>query len=169
MATISRDIIIASQSKTNSPEYNMTFLEASGQTFKKGWVVAIIGGYVSDAYNLGTPPAQIFGIAAQDATGTQGTQINVYSAWQGNVFTANVVSTSSLTAYVSVQSDIGGLFGIVRDTPNNRIYLDASVRSVAAGARAFVYGVAQGTSIGDTDPRYLFGFLDNFVQDAGTS
>lgn len=171
MATDFDDIVLAVKSTSNAPPATITVAEAALQTFKKGWLVAIDGGYATNAYtNHGTPPTAIFGVAEEDAHNdtTAGTHsISIALAAFPNLFAANVKG-SALANYVGSQSDIGGLFGVQIDTPNNRIFLDASVRG-GANVRAFVYEIAQGTTIGDTNPRYVFSWLQNSVQFAGTS
>lgn len=179
MATVAKDIVIECQKRGGGTPDVVSFAEGASQTFKKGWVVWLVAGYVVDPAS--DTPSLILGVAAEDAhndavAGTH--QIGVYLALDTNVFSANVLQTG-LADHVLVQGDIGTQMGIQRDTTNNRIFLNASVIG-GANARVFTYELAQNQSatpnsasgpfgVGDTNVRLTFTFLEKFSQANTTS
>lgn len=91
------------------------FPEAATQSFLLGDVLALAtatdkGNQVALA---GADPAVIVGVAAEKASGTEGTMIPVRVADEEGEFQANVDATQVLDA-----DDIGDAFGIVRDATN---------------------------------------------------
>lgn len=177
--TAAKDIFLEVQKRGGGTPDIVAFAEGASQTFKKGWVVILVAGYVVDP---GTDtPSLILGIAAEDAhndsvAGTH--QIGVYLALDTNVFAGNVLQ-SSLADHTLVQGDIGTQMAIQRDTTNNRWYLNASTTG-GANCRVFTYEVAQNQSatpnsgsgpfgVGDTNVRLTFTFLEKFSQANTTS
>jgi len=171
--TVSDDIMLESASEANAPPFGLAFAEAASQTFLKGWLVNLVAGYVTAIAS--DTPGNILGLAEQDAHNLSASgsptnpdqSINVSLANATNIFSANVKG-ASLADHVLVQSDIGVTMGIQRDTTNNRIFLDASVKA-GSSCRVFTLRTAQNTDIGDTNGRVLFVFLPNFAQSMGTS
>lgn len=179
MGVVAKDITLEVQKRGGGTPDVVSFAEGATQTFKKGWPVVLVAGYVTDVAS--DTPALILGIAAEDAhndavAGTH--QIGVYLALDTNVFAANVLETS-LADHVLVQGDIGRQMGIQRDTSSNRLFLNSSVVG-GANARVFTYELAQNQSatpnsasgpfgVGDTNVRLTFTFLEKFSQANTTS
>lgn len=169
--TVSKDIIVAVQSETNSPPFSVTCGEAASQTFPKGWFVQNLGtGYVT-GISSDTPTA-ILGLANQDASNLASAtaqNISVDIANASTVFAANVLATSNAD-HVLDQSDLLTTMAIQRDTSQtpDMIFLNASTKS-GADCRVFTLRTAQGTDIGDTNGRVTFVILPNFAQSMGTS
>jgi len=170
--TVQDDIITDAASETNSQPFTITDAEAASQTFKKGWPVQAVAGYITGITS--DTPGNILGVVAEDfhnlaAAGVYGiTAQNVatYIANGTNIFAANV-KQASLADHVLVQADLLRVMGIQRDTSNNRVFLDSSV--VGANGRVFTLRPAQNTDIGDTNGRVLFLWLPKFAQSMGTS
>jgi len=170
--TVSDDILTDAASETNSQPFTVTWPEAATQTFKKGWVVQMVAGYLTGIAT--DTPGNVMGVVAEDmhnlaavgVYGVTGDSAATYIANGTNIFAGNV-KQASLANHVLVQADLGRVMGIQRDTANNRIFLDSSV--VGANARVFTLRPAQNTDIGDTNGRVLFLWLPNFAQSMGTS
>lgn len=99
------------------------FPEGASQTFIVGDVLALIltadkGDKVGKA---GADPAVIVGVAAEKASGTEGTKIAVWVADEEGEFQAHVQDTGALDA-----DDVGDAFGIVEDTTNKIWRVDRS-------------------------------------------
>ncbi len=169
--TVTKDIITASASETNSPEFSVTTGEAASQTFPNGWMVQNLGtGYVTGISS--DTPVAILGVAAQDAhnlAAAAATQVSVNIANGSTVFAANVLE-SGVADHVLAQSDLLTTMAIQRDTSStpNKIYLNASTKA-GANCRVFTLRTAQGTDIGDTNGRVEFVILPNFASSMGTS
>lgn len=179
MGTVAKDICLEVQKRGGGTPDIVSFAEGASQTFKKGWPVIMVAGYV-EGISTDTP-SLILGVAAEDAhnDSTAGTHmIGIYLALDTNIFSANVLGTS-LADHILVQGDIGRQMGIQRDTSNNRLFLDSSVVG-GSSARVFTYELAQNQSstpnsasgpfgIGDTNVRLTFSFLEKFSQANTTS
>ncbi len=179
MGTVAKDICLEVQKRGGGTPDVVSFAEGALQTFKKGWPVVLVAGYVTDVAS--DTPALILGVAAEDAhnDATAGThQIGVYLALDTNIFAANVLETS-LADHVLVQSDIGTQMAIQRDTTNNRLFLNASTKG-GANCRVFTYEIAQNQSaspnsasgpfgVGDTNVRLTFSWLERTSQANTTS
>lgn len=174
--TVADDICVANQSEANAPAFCVSWAEDALQTLKKGWPVFVTAlGFAKDVAS--DTPITIMGIAEEDAhnltvAGVANTSggpntLLVALANGTTIFSANVKSTS-LADRVLLQSDIGSLMGIQRDTTNNRLFLNASVKG-GASARVYTLAVTDGTEVGDTNGRVQFVFLPNFSQTMGTS
>lgn len=170
------DITLANQSTANAPPRTINFAEAATQTFKKGWPVFVDAlGFVRDVAS--DTPTIIMGIAEEDAhnltvAGVPNTSggpstCSVAITDGINIFTANVKSTSNADR-VLLQSDVGSLMAIQRDTTNFRMFLNASTKG-GANVRVYTLAVTDGTEIGDTNGRVQFVFLPNNSQTLGTS
>jgi hypothetical protein len=169
--TVSKDIMIASASESNSPPFSITTGEAASQTFPKGWLVSNPGtGYVTGITS--DTPISILGLVEQDmhnlAAATD-KQLSVSFANADTVFAANVLA-GSLADHVLDQSDLLTTMAIQRDTAStpNKIYLNSSVKA-GANCRVFTLRTAQNTDLGDTNGRVEFVFLPKFAQSLGTS
>lgn len=179
MGVVAKDICLEVQKRGGGTPDVVSFAEGATQTFKKGWPVILVAGYVVDPAT--DTPTLILGIAAEDAhnDATAGThQIGIYLALDTNVFAANVLQ-SGLADHVLVQGDIGTQMAIQRDTSNNRLFLNASTLG-GANCRVFTYELAQNQSstpnsasgpfgVGDTNVRLTFTFLEKFSQANTTS
>jgi hypothetical protein len=179
MATVADDIFLEVSKRGGGTPDVVSFVEAASQTFKKGWVVYLVAGYVTDVAS--DTPALILGTAAEDAhnDSVAGTHsIGVYLADDTNVFAGNC-KQSSLADHVLAQSDIGVQMAIQRDSTNNRWFLNASTKG-GANCRVFTYEIAQNQSstpnsasgpfgVGDTNVRLTFTFLTKFSQSDATS
>src|SRR5438067_1753625 len=120
MATVADDIFLDVQKRGGGTPDVISFAEAATQTFKKGWVVYLVNGLVTDVAS--DTPALILGVAAEDAhndTTAATHTIGVYLASDTNVFAGNCKQTS-LADHTLAQSDIGTQMAIQRDTTNNR-------------------------------------------------
>lgn len=170
MAVVSKDIIRQAQSLVGGTPSPYTFQEGATQTYVKGEIVFLSGGYCIEI--AGDTPSQLLGVAAQPAhnDAAAGTHVtSVFLAEQNNVFTGNLLE-NSLVDHVLVQADIGKYVAIQRDTTNSKVYLDVSPPNGGAGTRAVILAVDTRTSaIGDTNARVLFKFLPNFYQLGATS
>jgi hypothetical protein len=168
MAVISDDIVYERQSHHGGTPTPRTYPEAATQTFVKGEIGFMSAGYLKEI--AGDTPEAIIGVIAQAAhnDATAGTSsCSVFLASEGIVFEANV-KASGLANYVGLNSDVGRVMGIQRDTANSKVFLNASVVG-GANARVFVHGYARGSAAGDTNPRMLFEFLPTYIQNRATS
>lgn len=171
--TVADDIMFDAASETNSQPFTITFAEAASQTFKKGEVVYLAAGLVTEIAS--DTPANIIGIANQDAHNLSvagvpddpARSVSVTLAPQINIFAANV-KTTSLADHVLLVSDLGRVMGIQRDTTNSKVFLNAAVVGGANG-RVFTLRTAQNTDVGDTNGRVLFVWLPGFIQGETTS
>lgn len=170
MATITKDIIRQAQSLVGGTPAPYTFKEGATQTYVKGELVFLSGGYLTEI--AGDTPSQLLGVAAQPghddaAAGTH--EGSVFLAEDSNVFSGNLLA-GSLADYVIAQTDIGKYVQIQRDTTNSKVYLNVTAPNGGANVRAVVLAVDTRTSaIGDTNARVLFKFLPNFYQLGSTS
>lgn len=91
------------------------FREAASQSFKKGEVVINGGAGVEDEVKVASdnPTAAILGIAAEDASGTQGTKIAVYLARPSAEFLMRTIDADAVDF-----SDIGTARAVQKDTTN---------------------------------------------------
>jgi hypothetical protein len=103
--------------------------EMASQTFKRG--DPLIYSTVSDHQNevgiAGSDPVYIMGYAAEDASGTQGTDIGVYVADSHSEF-CGVVQSGGTLAY----TNLGVKYGLVADGTNHIWRVDLSETTAAA-------------------------------------
>ncbi len=172
--TVPDDVMLASASESGATQpFTITSPEAASQAFLKGWPVQFVGGYITGIAT--DTPVTVLGIVEQDfhnlsavgVYGVQSQQVAVAYANAINIFSANV-KTTSLADYVLLQSDLGRVMGIQRDTTNNKVFLNAAVAGGANG-RVFTLRPAQNTDVGDTNGRVLFIWLPLYSQSATTS
>lgn len=128
------------------------FPEAASQTFIVGDVLALAtaadkGNKVAKA---GADPAVIVGVAAEKASGTEGTKIPVWIADEEAEFVAHVAD-----AEVTDADDIGDKFGIMNDTTNKIWRVE---RAEVTNTRVIVTKILD--AIGDTNGRFVFKFLN---------
>jgi hypothetical protein len=172
MATIAKDIVLAVMTLHDGPPPLLHVLEANSQTFVKGEFCFRSAGYLTEI--AGDTPAQIYGVAAgpasNDATAQTDNDVEVpcFLADPTTLFEINMLETG-LADHVLVASDIGTAMAIQRDTANNKVHLNATIKGGGASVRMFVHRVARGSELGDTNARVLASFLPNFVQQLGTS
>lgn len=170
MATVTKDIIRFAQSTVGGTPAPYSFGEAATQSFVKGEIVFLSGGYVTEI--AGDTPAQILGVAAQAAhnDATAGTHVvSVFLAETTNIFVGNLLTTS-LGDYVVTAADVGKYVGIQRDTTNSKVYLNVAPPNGGANVRAVILRIDDRTSsVGDTNARVFFKFLPNNYQLGATS
>ncbi len=140
----------------NSP-MTMIYPEAAGtQAFKTGEFVYLVAGLVTE---IGSDPAIILGIAAQDAAGVVNTSIAVYIANEDNIFELNKCSNlggagTGATASATAAADVGKIFSIYRDTTLN--IANAGLNTATGGAeRLMCIGLSEKDVVGDTGGRLL--------------
>jgi len=172
MATISKQVVLAAMSLTDSPPPILHCLEANSQTFVKGEPVFRSAGYLTEIAS--DTPAQIYGVAAGPASNDAAAQTNntlecpVFLAQPDVLFEINMLETGGAD-HVLVASDIGVAMAIQRVTADSKFYLNASIKTGGTSVRMFVHRIARGSALGDTNARVLASFLPNFVQQLGTS
>jgi len=169
MATIADNIVLARMTFTEGEPPIFYVPEANSQSFVKGELVYIVGGYLTkvpaDAY------VSVYGVAAAPSANSASAQANgvmtpVELALETTVFEANMKQTG-LANHTSVAGDFGVVMAIQRDTVNNKMFLNAS--DVVTNPRVFVHGPGQGSVVGDVNPRALFTFLAKYTQFGATS
>lgn len=154
MATIALGIITPAKTISGNSPQTMMFPEAASQSFKRGEFVYLASGKVTEIAS--TTPAQILGVAAQDASGTTDTDIAVWLCNDDTLFEANVTSGGS-TAVTAV-THVGNLMGIYRDTSGNMTHLDSAITNTAtyASTRVVIFGLSGKDVVGDSYGRELF-------------
>lgn len=170
MATVTKDIIRQAQSTVGGTPAPYSFNEAATQTFVKGEVLFLSGGYATEIAS--DTPAVILGVAGQPAhnDAVAGTHVvSVFLAEATNIYVANLLATG-LADYVITAADIGKYVGIQRDTANSKVYLNVTPPNGGANVRAVILRIDDRTSaFGDTNARVLFKFLPNNYQLGATS
>ena len=144
----------------NSPQI-MTFPEAASQTFKKGELVYLVGGYVTE---IGANPTAILGMAAEDAHNEDAGDYNVgvYIANNDTIFEFSKTNSSG-NAVVTAVTDVGAEFAIYRDTSNNW----ATAYAAAGGygnQRLICLDLSNFDVVGDTGGRLLCMVMGTFRQ-----
>jgi len=146
-----------------------TYPEGATQTFVEGEIVVMSAGYLIEIAS--NTPTALIGVAAEDAhnDATAGThEVSVNLASEGTLFKANL-KTTGLASYVSLAADQGRVAGILRDTTNSIVVLNAAIVG-GASAIVFMHGVDTSLSaIGDTNASMIFEFLPTYVQFRSTS
>ena len=167
MATIAKQEIEAAVQIHGSNPFTLTLKEGASQSFVKGELVVITGGYVVEIAS--DTPSAIYGVAAGPAHNTTAgaAEVPVELATPEQLFRANVLQ-SSLADHVLAQTDLGTDMAIQRDTSLSKTFLNAST-TAGANIRVFTHKQARGTSIGDTNGQVLFNFKPNWIQMLGTS
>lgn len=168
MATQQDNIIQAKMTLTGGPPPLITVPEAALQTFVKGELLFMNGGYATEIAS--DTPSVIYGVAAEDAHNgaTDGLySVAVFVATSETVFEATMKQTGNAN-HVAVVSDLGITMALQRDTTNSKTFLNSSTKA-GANVRVFVHTLGQYGIMGDTNVRALFTFLRNWVQFAGTS
>lgn len=168
MATITKERIQCARYAHGSSPKSFDLSEGASQTFVLGELVFIEAGYVIELAS--DTPGVILGMAGADGhnDATAGThRVSVYTADVDNVFIGNVLGASAAD-HVLLQSDLGGTMAIQRVTADSRVYLDASVKG-GANTRVYVWDVAPGSNVSDTNARVYFSFLDRYAQFSSTS
>ena len=162
MATLSmKPITVAKTISGNSPQM-VPYPEAATQTFKRGEVVYLVSGKVTEI--AGDTPGQILGVAAEDASGTTDTPILVWVANDDTIFSASYSDDSQAATATAVT--IVGLRKILdRDTTNSRVYVSSS----GTTPRVTILGLDERDPVGDAGARVLFQFLRFYSQLFSTS
>lgn len=103
----------------------MTFLEASGQSFKAGELLIVSSGYV--AVGSADPSAEtIVGIALHDASGVQGTDVKVMCAMPGVIFEGQLQNGAG-TATIAIATHMLAQFGVA--VTSNKWWIDTDETS----------------------------------------
>lgn len=167
MATLALQALEAVRSTTGGPPLVLSFQEGATQVFKKGDLLIFTSGQVTLA---GADPTSIVGIAAMDATGVQGSMIQVWLANSGNIFVGSRGTVSGATftgtAAGTAFADVGTVFGLTRaSTPTLKWAVDSSKTTAQAtnGSTSRVIVVAtdpRDVAGTDTGARLQFIFLD---------
>jgi len=174
MATIAEKELRAVMTLTGGPPPQLTLKEAASQTFVKGELVYISGGYVTEigssgAVAVATDPV-IYGVAAQDAHNDDSngdSDVSVFLITPQTLFEANYKASGSNK--VVAQTDLGTVAGLYRDTGDSKVYVDSGAKTPGTNVLVFVHRLAKDSAIGDTNARVLFTFFQNNIQFAGTS
>lgn len=114
----------------------LTFPEAAGQSFLVGEMVFLSGGKVTVCV---ADPAIIFGLALDDASGTEDTLIRVVPITASTVLVANYAGTD-----VTAQADIGQRYGLT--VASNKWHVD---KGDTTNTRVLVIGLDTRDAVGD--------------------
>jgi len=146
----------------NSPQV-LTLPEGASATFKKGELVYLSAGYVTE---IGDNPGYILGMADEDAhndddAGTH--NVAVVIANNDTVFEFHKTDSSGSGAATAV-TDVGREFAIYRDTTNS--WATAYISGVGAGtnARLICLDHSNFDTVGDTGGRLLCMVMGSFRQ-----
>lgn len=142
--------------------------EAASQTFVKGEIVYLVGGYITEI--AGNTPSQIAGVAMEDAhndTSSGTHNILISTADAHNVFVGSVTTNGS--DVVTAVTDVGGTFGIYRDTTNSKVYIDKNVTAGASVRTVVIEHYKNPDVVGDTNGRVYFRFISKYNQLGSTS
>ena len=162
MATIGLKSMMAAKTISGNSPQIMNFPEAATQTFKRGEVVYLVGGKVTEI--SGDTPGQILGVAVDDASETTDTSIGVWIANDDTVFEANY-SDDSQTGAVTAVNSVGLRKILDRDTTNSRVYVSNS----GTTPRVTILALSEKDEAGDTGGRVLFQFMRQYSQLFSTS
>lgn len=147
------------------------WLEGSGQTFKKGDPVMFSGGYIVVATASSNEVGNLLGFAMVDASGTQGTKVQVRRIMDGDRIVMNFDPSSG--SEVTAQTLVGSLTNFDIYTTGSVNYLTANN---AAAARDKPYGVIEhlftpdlypsygGDALGDTNGRVVVKVSSAYLQ-----
>ena len=151
MATISLQEVEVVQTLHGGPPVVVNFPEAAAQTFKRGELVNLVNGKVTEA-----AAADIYlGMALKDAAGVVDTNTQVVLATADVVFKANLT-----TSQVTAQADLGKSYGFAKVA--DKFHLSNTI--VGANARALVIDHDSLDVIGDIQGRLYFIILSRFLQ-----
>lgn len=138
--------------------------EGTGQTFLKGDIVKFSSGRIVVAADTDSG-AVLAGQAAQDASGTAGTLIEVVPFLPGTIIEANLTQTAGSYAAQAADADFGVGYGLGLTTAHvYYIDQDVPVAALASAKTAFAFpfawayarntsGVWVKSAAGDTDAR----------------
>jgi hypothetical protein len=119
MATVTRNRArVARTISGNSPQV-LKLPEAASQTFKKGELVYLNGGYVTE---IGANPSLILGMADED--GHNGATDGLYNVFvvianMDTIFEVHKTNSTGVGSVVTAVTDVGKEFAIYRDTTNS--------------------------------------------------
>jgi hypothetical protein len=136
--------------------------EAAAQSFKAGEFVFLdTNGRVTVIAS--DTPAQIYGVAATDASGVTDADVAIYLAERGVWFEINMKQTG-LANHVLAITDMATVMAIQRDTANHKVFLNATLVG-GAGGRMFVHGISPrmipSFTFGDTNVRVVASFISS--------
>lgn len=176
MATIGKRHIMAQMTLHGGPPASMEQKIKPAETYVIGELTVMVAGQLVEVAT--DTPVAVYGVSQHNAAtelATGGTGRGpCWLADPETLFSANVVTTA-LANYVFLQSDIGRVMGILRDTSLSMVFLNAAI---AGGASAIVWvhdlvgatpGFTQDGGVGDTNVRALFSFLAKYYQAGATS
>jgi 4-hydroxyphenylpyruvate dioxygenase-like putative hemolysin len=135
------------------------FPETATQTFIVGDVLIFdnASGKEFKVKKAGTDPTNIVGVAAEAASGVEGTMVAVYVADEKAEFKANLVDTQVLAT-----TSIGSKFGITIDNTNKIWRVDNTKTSNTRVVITDVDHLAADGTWGDTNATVVFRFLNTF-------
>lgn len=133
------------------------FLETASQTFIVGDVLIIdtAAGKAGKVKKAGSDPIPITGVAAEAASGTEGTAIAVYVADARGEFRAMTDSSATLSNLA-----IGTQYGIVEDTTNHIWRVDQSDTTNKRVVIVEVPNLGGNGTYGDTNAEVIFRFIE---------
>jgi len=155
-----------------APSRIVTVPEGTSQTFSKGDLVIYDtsdDGVVIIADTAGVPDAQDFyGIALQDASGTDGTDIDVLVPQAGDLFEASLASAES-TEVAPVRSAVTGQpYGLIQMTTGEYVVDNGNVNWVKVlGLHPADAQLRQSKTTLSAGDRVIFKFLESVLDNAG--
>lgn len=165
MASIAKSVCFAKQTIHGSPAREERFPEAAAQTFKKGEIVYLLDGYVTEC---GDNPAAILGVAAEDghnSTTAGDDNVAVTLAEPTTLFCMNIASSTSFGSRTLAQIYLGRVCVLLRDTTNSKLYCDPA--TLGSNARVIVDKFVD--EVGDVNGRVLVRFKSTAYQLASSS
>jgi hypothetical protein len=131
-------------------------LEAATQTFKKGELVYLASGYLTECSDN---PSLIAGIAAEDGhnDSSAGTHTVTYvPIVPGDILEANTTTLTTAT-------NVGTVYDLYRDTTNSK----AQVLLTTSNPRVIIVKLSPRDTVGDTYGRVYISFVSKYLQFAG--
>lgn len=165
MASIAKSVAFAKQTLHGAPAREERFLEAASQTFKKGELVYLLNGYVTEC---GDNPGAILGIAAEDGHNSDAAgddTIAVTLAEPETLFCMNIASSTSFGSRTLAQIHLGRTCVLLRDTTNSKLYCDPA--TLGSNARVIVDKFVD--AVDDVNGRVLVRFKSIYYQLFSTS
>lgn len=133
------------------------YAESATQSFRVGDVLIFdtVSGKQMKVKKAGSDPTLIVGVAADSASGTEGTRIGVYVATANSEFRAMTDSSATLANTV-----IGTQYGIVEDSTNFVWRVDQSEVTAKRVVVTEVPNLNGNGTFGDTNAEVVFRFIE---------
>jgi len=164
MATIPLMRAVVANTESGSEPLVINYPEAASQTFKKGALVYLSGGYVTAC---ATDGAVIAGMAADDAHNASSAglyNIGVVVFSENVILEMNKVTTAGAVSATAV-TDVGKTFGLYVDSTTGYCHASAS----SASPRFICIGLSRSDNVGDSGGRLLLRVIGTYRQFASTS